>query len=226
MFGSPLYPVPPPACWNRCSFDRSAVLSQSQRNALYSGRGRRNFYKCHDVDMDCDDLNQTSARPYCALSQLEAAKDWVPWVREEYQHHVGMRGISHHTFAWGWHVRLLWSGCFEQVLFHGFPRAAQLQQELAGTQKHACFGACMENFIASNRLTDLLCTILSHARLNLNLLPPGRWPTLPKLITGCGLAAGLRSPPRHCMNPVVIAFDGAQVAFTTCTTCSGSLARM
>ena len=99
MFGSPLYPVPPPACWNRYSFDRSAVLSQSQRNALYSGRGRRNFYKCHDVDMDCDDLNQTSARPYCTLSQLEAAKDWVPWVREEYQHHVGMRGISHHTFA-------------------------------------------------------------------------------------------------------------------------------
>ncbi|CAE7667541.1 Slc8a2 [Symbiodinium sp. CCMP2592] len=36
---------------------------------------QRNFYKCHDVDMDCDDLNQTSARPYCTLSQLEAAKD-------------------------------------------------------------------------------------------------------------------------------------------------------
>ncbi|CAE7712234.1 unnamed protein product, partial [Symbiodinium necroappetens] len=36
---------------------------------------QRNFYKCHDVDMDCDDLNQTSARPYCELSQLEAAKD-------------------------------------------------------------------------------------------------------------------------------------------------------
>ena len=43
--------------------------------------------------MDCDDLNQTSARPYCTLSQLEAAKDWVPWACEEKSQHMGYHSI-------------------------------------------------------------------------------------------------------------------------------------